>query len=516
MGFRLLFNKFWKVLPFPVGRSSRSLKRNFRTSVNANTIGDLTGSGISCCIHYPSSIHLQKAYRSLGLQKGTFPIVEQYADELFSLMNPAKFFYRSRGILNFISRVTSLFYRFGVTSHRMETHLRTITDICKSHGVLPTFPITAVTLNRHPKPIKELQSRGVEFAVHGFVHTDYTQLSLAEHREHFRRAIDIFKQHGIHYTGFRSPYLRANQATLDAVTELRFDWDSNVVVHWPVVNKTDFSPAAWRAYEKVLNLYSSNPVQSYRVIPRTKGGLTEIPVSIPDDEACVDRLGIKNDNEKIFQIWRDILHQSYNRGEIFVLQLHHERVPYCSYALSNVLDEVDSLNPKVFKGKLSTIAQWWGKRCQSRFDIQVVGSKYIINFIGPDDATLLCRGMQSEEVKPFFSNYFCTKRRIFSGTGTLPAIFVTERSHPSWKAFVSEEGFPLIQNLNGERAAYVFDEPRETTEAKAIEILGTIDSSPAPLVRIWRWPNGCRSALSVTGDIDSLTIQDFFLRFLGR
>jgi hypothetical protein len=42
-----------------------------------------------------------------------------------------------------------------------------------------------------------------------------------------------------------------------------------------------------------------------------------------------------------------------------------------------------------------------------------------------------------------------------------------------------------------------------------------IDESRRPLVRFGTWPDACRSALSVTGDIDALTIWDFVQRFRG-
>jgi dTDP-4-amino-4,6-dideoxygalactose transaminase len=45
----------------------------------------LTDRGISCGIHYPIPIHLQKAYRSLGLGRGSFPVSEHCADEFLSL-----------------------------------------------------------------------------------------------------------------------------------------------------------------------------------------------------------------------------------------------------------------------------------------------------------------------------------------------------------------------------------------------------------------------------------------------
>jgi hypothetical protein len=36
------------------------------------------------------------------------------------------------------------------------------------------------------------------------------------------------------------------------------------------------------------------------------------------------------------------------------------------------------------------------------------------------------------------------------------------------------------------------------------------------LVRLARWPNGARAALSVTGDVDALTIRDYTRRLNGR
>ncbi|MBI3303763.1 MAG: DegT/DnrJ/EryC1/StrS family aminotransferase, partial [Deltaproteobacteria bacterium] len=45
----------------------------------------LSSQHISTLVHYPTPIHLQEAYKSLGVTKGFFPIAEQYADEVLSL-----------------------------------------------------------------------------------------------------------------------------------------------------------------------------------------------------------------------------------------------------------------------------------------------------------------------------------------------------------------------------------------------------------------------------------------------
>lgn len=45
----------------------------------------LANQGISCGIHYPIPIHLQAAYQSLGLGRGSFPVAERCAQEFLSL-----------------------------------------------------------------------------------------------------------------------------------------------------------------------------------------------------------------------------------------------------------------------------------------------------------------------------------------------------------------------------------------------------------------------------------------------
>ncbi len=41
-----------------------------------------------------------------------------------------------------------------------------------------------------------------------------------------------------------------------------------------------------------------------------------------------------------------------------------------------------------------------------------------------------------------------------------------------------------------------------------------IEGLEAPFLHFGCWPDGKRMAVSITGDIDSVTVQDFFLRIL--
>ncbi len=56
-----------------------------RTNHRDELLKGLAEKSIYCGIHYPLPIHLQDAYRHLGLKRGMFPIAEKCADEFLSL-----------------------------------------------------------------------------------------------------------------------------------------------------------------------------------------------------------------------------------------------------------------------------------------------------------------------------------------------------------------------------------------------------------------------------------------------
>jgi len=66
-----------KAIP-PCGRPARQRAR-------AALQSRLTEAGIGTLIHYPVAPHLQPAYKSLGFERGAFPISERIHDEVLSL-----------------------------------------------------------------------------------------------------------------------------------------------------------------------------------------------------------------------------------------------------------------------------------------------------------------------------------------------------------------------------------------------------------------------------------------------
>jgi hypothetical protein len=87
-------------------------------------------------------------------------------------------------------------------------------------------------------------------------------------------------------------------------------------------------------------------------------------------------------------------------------------------------------------------------------------------------------------------------------------------------AFLEEQGFPYarVEHAQAERFALHLDLPeglgltREERITRCGALLQQLLELDAPLVYFGCWPDGARATLSITGDIDSLTIQDFFLR----
>jgi hypothetical protein len=90
------------------------------------------------------------------------------------------------------------------------------------------------------------------------------------------------------------------------------------------------------------------------------------------------------------------------------------------------------------------------------------------------------------------------------------------RSSPSSVgAFLREQGY-IVEDVDSRDASSVVVSRRTFSRAEERTLLDEIESTPGTLVRLGPWPDGARSALAVTGDIDALTISDYALRFLGR
>lgn len=427
-------------------------------------------------------------------------------------MNLIAYLLKSRGLVNSMQRLPTIVTRFGVSTAKMERALNGYVDIANSYGTVPTLAVTANLIERHPRVFERLSERGAELAIHGWVHTDYRALDADEQRAHIRRGLAAFAQRGIPVEGFRCPYVRWNEDSVTTAKELGLQYGSNRTVAWDVVPANDgISPRAMEAYRKGLSLYGSSEAASIVSLPSLVSGLLDLPASLPDDEALVDRLRAAPERRE--QIWRDILDEVYTLGEMFVLILHHERLALCKSALEAVLTHTQGRQPHVWLASLGEISAWWQRRAEYRLQIERtdVGTYRVIAPDDPDVAVVV-RGVDGgAALKPWFGDYQMARGSRFSiRSPKRPAISVDEGASPALVQFLQDEGYVVERGASDCSLRLGGWRSFEDTDKRAV--VEVIDSSEAPLVRIWRWPRGARCAMSLTGDVDSMTIVDFIRR----
>ena len=423
-------------------------------------------------------------------------------------------FSKTRGLRNLLSRIGTVYSRFGFSSKKFQRILNQYCSLTQELGCRPTFSLTAVILKRHPELIREIRKYGVEFAIHGYIHTDHGVMSYPEQKKHFSRAIKVFNRFEIPFTGFRAPYLRINDNTFQAITDLDFLYDSSNSVNWDVVDSTELTEEARREYQRVLDYYSCPSAQKTLVLPRIINNFIEIPVSMPDDEIMMERLGI-TDLKKMTKIWGAVLQNSYASGELFTIQLHPERISYFEKTLANIINDSKKYNPPVWLATLGEISDWWRERGDFQFKIESDSDgKYKIKAECSERATILVKNAGvNVPVKEWFGGYQTVNSRDFvlESTGR-PTIGVKPDSSPEAVQLLRNEGYIVELGERSNDYAVYLDDLEHFDKADEKALSNKIEQLDAPLIRYWRWPAQARSAVSVTGDIDSITLADFILR----
>jgi polysaccharide deacetylase len=415
---------------------------------------------------------------------------------------------RGRGPVGSAARTARVLSRFGPTASAMAARLDRYGAIASEHGVRPTWPTTACVLARHPDLLRVYADRGAELAVHGLVHGDHAGLDRAQQWEAIAGAVEIFERCGVRPTGFRGPYLRYNEATLDVIKELGLRYHSSQAVAFPL-HDGDLEPGPALSYRLALELYSARDALRVAVVPRLRAGLVDIPVAVPDDEILIERLRLGEQAATVQ--WLGMFEMTYDRGELFTVQLHPERIGELQNALRATLAEARRRRPCVFMARLDDIASWWERRSGFSLDVQRSGDdRFRVHLRADPDATLLVRGLEVAQSPWYGRDAICRQTDFEVESPRVPVVGVSRRSPAAVHRFIAEEGLPYeVSDARDAYGAYVDVATERWTEH---DVLDTIQKAPGPLARIWRWPEGARSALAVTGDIDALTLRDFVTR----
>jgi hypothetical protein len=426
------------------------------------------------------------------------------------------FLSKSRGSRNLYSRIGTVLKNFGISPKKFKILLDRYCTVTEDLGCISTFPVTASVMKRHLKLIRELGEQGIELAVHGYVHTDYGVVSLENQVVHYKKAINTFQKYQIPYTGFRAPFLRINENTIPVLNLLNFSYDSSYIINWDVFDKAMHNKSSWDAYQRLLNFYKPRRYQDFLSVPKYINNVLEIPVSIPDDELMIERLGI-TDAEEITKIWMSILTKTYKNGELFTIQAHPERILIFENALVDVIQKAKTFSPAVWFTTLGEIANWWKEKNEFRLEIFPEGNgKYRVKSDCTKRATLLLKNCRANiPVKKWFEGYDSVDGKEFIiECESRPVIGVGANTSQDAINFLKNEGFIVESSSERDDYAIYLDDLANFQEIDEKTLYEKIEKSNVPLIRYWRWPNGARSALSLTGDIDSITLSDFALRIL--
>ena len=431
--------------------------------------------------------------------------------------NSITFAARAKGPLALLKRARSITNRYGLTPAKMDRALHLFTQTLRRFDYGASFALTAVVLKRNRDMITKYLDQNIEFVVHGYTHIDYSQLAPEEQLAHLRRAREAFAAAGVKAVGFRSPYLRRETHLHAAIEATGFSHVSNQPVLWDVLGADAFTPSTYASYERAIAFYDPWNASERLSLPRLCNQVVEIPVSLPDDEMLLDRLGGET-NSMVEKAWRRILSETYRRGELFTIQLHPERIVRCVDGLSAILAEAHRLTPSVWLARLDEIAAWWRARAGANVEITDAGDgEFHLVVAGPSGTTVLTRGVEVDASTVSWADGY---RQVEATTITIraphrPFIGLSPVTSPKLADFLRQQGYIVEIGHESHRYSCYFDQMEFFAEQER-PLLGQIEGTDRPLVRLGRWPSGARSALAITGDIDALTLWDYGLRLFGR
>jgi hypothetical protein len=427
-------------------------------------------------------------------------------------MNPFRVSAAGKGIAGMLKRLIVIGSRYGLTTASMDRLLAHFTHLLSEFNCGATFPITTVTLAHNKNIIKKYQAQNIEFAAHGYLHVDHTQLSPDVLRTHIQQLQRVFRERDIQCTGFRFPYLRWSDETLEVISESGFLYEGSQGIAWDVTHLAD-SPA----YRHVLNFYGAIPARDFPSLPRIEDGLVRIPYCLPDDEALIERFQLTS-AETMTAIWLSLLEHTYAEGELFTLGLHPERIHLCETPLVETLRRARSLSPHVWIARLDEIARWWKARSQTRWTLlEESPAQWLVRLAGPDGLTVLARNVETVPAAlPWDSAYRRVPTLEFQlRSERQPWLGVAPRSSPDLKQFLRQQGYIFEESPSPEKFTFYLDRP--TFEYRHERpLLTQIEHNDFPLLKTGRWPHAAHSALSVSGDIDALTLWDYGLRLIER
>ena len=423
-------------------------------------------------------------------------------------MNLKKWF-ESRGTGFVWQRATALLDRYGVAPDKATQRIDDCIDTLTVFGCAPTFPTPGIVVQRYPQFVRHLQDVGAEIAVHSYQHIDLRTMPLSEARQQLVRAVRTFECFGIQVYGFRCPYLGHSAELLDSLPGGMFDYSSNEAIYCEPDNLEARDTSDF--FETLRRFYQGRPFSETACLPSTRSNFIEIPVCVPDDLQLHDGLHLGGDETG--EVWSQMLDQIYQRGELFTLIFHPELASFCESAFVSLLRRAHQFCPPVWIARLSDISQWWREKSGFKVESFETPTALRLSFMCSPHGTILVRGLDpGESGQPWDGAYYQLQSRILDvPTDPRPFVGLPASAPGPVVAFLQEQGYIVDTSGTATRCAICLD-TATLDRLTEVQLIDHIEALPGPLVRYWRWPDGAKCALSVTGDLDALTLLDYAAR----
>jgi peptidoglycan/xylan/chitin deacetylase (PgdA/CDA1 family) len=413
---------------------------------------------------------------------------------------------RQRSPTYIARRFRRIVSRYGISPEKAVARTRRLVETLDNYGCSPTFATPGSVVASYPQFMRELSAGGVELAVHGFDHVDFRGLTQQESKSQLIRAAKAFAEAGIPHRGFRCPYLSFSHDQMGFVPDDVFGYSSNEAVWWNLATISDPATAPRVIFDHLSEFYRPTPADDSLVLPRFVGDLVEIPVSLPDDLQLLDGLGRGEDG--VGDAWLELLRASHERGSIFTVLMHPEAFDLCADAYERLLAEARSLSPAVWIARLCDVSDWWRELRASSAHID--GASIVVAC--PPRAFLLGRGLDAGKSGSWAGGYSMLDDRVISFDKQVPLVGAGAGVPSAHIQRLRQLGYLVAEGADAERCAVQIDAGEAQRELEERDLVARIESQPGPLVRLWQWPDGARSALCITGDLDALSLRDYARR----
>ncbi|MFO0981116.1 MAG: hypothetical protein U1E76_05080 [Planctomycetota bacterium] len=390
-------------------------------------------------------------------------------------------------------RLRNLMGRMGVRAKRLEERIDAALEVLSRYGIVPTIAVAVPPFADQKHLLRFLQGRGAEIAL---LTTGPEQLQSAA-------ALEALKERGVTCRGLRARELRPDQEAAALATEHHLDYASTSAYVWPVMEDGMLST--------IGPMQHSSPFTS-PVLPRLRGDLVEVPVSLPDDGLSETQLA--SGSEILERRFASILERVRDRGELFVVRLTQRNLQHSVPALERLLAMARHGTPPVWIAPLGEVARWWQRKAHARARLEKTEHGYQVRLESPPEARLLGnrQAMTGRATGAIYPDDWIEVDggMIEIACQKVPIIALGARTGSQFRAFLEGEGFLFEDETAPGTHAIHFNDPDPFGAALEFKALAHIQCIAAPLVRLARWPHGFGAALSVTIELDSVHIADFF------